>query len=152
MVWVLFNTLIAFMLMEMNVFRALGEVLGLYSNIAIAWMMAVVAVLVINKPLGLSPKGIEFKGAHLYAINPVGGGSPAPASSSSVAAPPGFHLARSSYVTVVYKARVGAPPYTDPLSPGGGVASRFPFGGGARTGGAFSGVWRAHASSLQGAR
>ena len=74
-VWVVFNTLIAFMLMEMNVFKALGEVLGLYSNIAIAWMMAVVADLVINKPLGLSPKGIEFKRAHLYDINPVGVGA-----------------------------------------------------------------------------
>ncbi|HSN79358.1 MAG TPA: hybrid sensor histidine kinase/response regulator, partial [Rhodoferax sp.] len=50
-VWVVFNTLIAFMLMEMNVFAALGDILGLYSNIAIAWMMAVVADLVINKPL-----------------------------------------------------------------------------------------------------
>ena len=37
-VWVVFNTLIAFMLMEMNVFQALGDVLGLYSNIAIAWI------------------------------------------------------------------------------------------------------------------
>ncbi len=63
------------MLMELNVFQALGDVLGLYSNIAIAWMMAVVADLVINKPLGLSPKGIEFKRAHLYDINPVGVGA-----------------------------------------------------------------------------
>ena len=37
--------------------RRSGHVLGLYSNIAIAWMMAVVADLVINKPLGLSPAG-----------------------------------------------------------------------------------------------
>ncbi len=74
-VWVVFNTLIAFMLMEMNVFQALGQVLGLYSNIAIAWIMAVVADLVINKPLGLSPQGIEFKRAHLYDINPVGVGA-----------------------------------------------------------------------------
>jgi signal transduction histidine kinase/purine-cytosine permease-like protein/DNA-binding NarL/FixJ family response regulator len=79
-VWVVFNTLIAFMLMEMNVFQALGQVLGLYSNIAIAWIMAVVADLVINKPLGLSPKGIEFKRAHLYDINPVGVGAMAAAS------------------------------------------------------------------------
>ena len=85
-VWVVFNTLIAFMLMEMNVFQALGDVLGLYSNIAIAWMMAVVADLVINKPLGLSPKGIEFKRAHLYDINPVGVGAMALASGLSVAA------------------------------------------------------------------
>ena len=64
-VWVVFNTLIAFMLMEMNVFQALGDVLGLYSNIAIAWMMAVVADLMINKPMCLSTKGIEFKRANL---------------------------------------------------------------------------------------
>ena len=85
-VWVVFNTLIAFLLMEMNVFKALGDVLGLYSNIAIAWMMAVVADLVINKPLGLSPKGIEFKRAHLYDINPVGVGAMGLASVLGVAA------------------------------------------------------------------
>lgn len=85
-VWVVFNTLIAFMLMEMNVFRAMGEVLGLYSNIAIAWIMAVVADLVVNKPLGLSPKGIEFKRAHLFDINPVGVGAMALASVVSISA------------------------------------------------------------------
>ena len=85
-VWVVFNSLIAFMLMEMDVFQALGDVLGLYSNIAIAWIMAVVADLVINKPLGLSPKGIEFKRAHLYDINPVGVGAMALASLFSIAA------------------------------------------------------------------
>ncbi|MDH4463906.1 MAG: ATP-binding protein [Acidovorax sp.] len=85
-VWVVFNTLIAFMLMEMNVFHAIGEVLGLYSNIAIAWMMAVVADLVINKPLGWSPKGIEFKRAHLYDINPVGVGAMGLASVLSILA------------------------------------------------------------------
>ncbi len=86
-VWVVFNTLIAFMLMEMNVFRALGEVLGLYSNIAIAWIMAVVADLVINKPMGWSPRGIEFKRAHLYDINPVGVGAMVLASVLSVCWP-----------------------------------------------------------------
>nr|WP_157900399.1 ATP-binding protein [Rhodoferax koreense] len=85
-VWVVFNTLIAFMLMEMNVFEALGDVLGLYSNIAIAWMMAVVADLVVNKPLGLSPPGIEFKRAYLYDINPVGVGAMGLASALSVSA------------------------------------------------------------------
>ncbi|WP_414710443.1 hybrid sensor histidine kinase/response regulator [Roseateles sp.] len=85
-VWVVFNTLIAFMLMSMNVFEALGHVLGLYANIAIAWIMAVVADLVINKPLGLSPPGIEFKRAHLYDVNPVGVGAMALASVLSVAA------------------------------------------------------------------
>jgi hypothetical protein len=48
-------SLIALLLMELDVFQALGQVLGLYSNIAISWMAAVVADLVINKPLGLSP-------------------------------------------------------------------------------------------------
>jgi len=85
-VWVVFNTLIAFMLMEMNVFEALGDVLGLYSNIAIAWMMAVVADLVVNKPLGLSPPGIEFKRAYLYDINPVGVGAMGLASALSISA------------------------------------------------------------------
>ncbi|NMM11725.1 MAG: response regulator [Polaromonas sp.] len=90
-VWVVFNTLIAFMLMEMNVFQALGDVLGLYSNIAIAWVMAVVADLVINKPLGLSPPGIEFKRAYLYDINPVGVGAMALASLLSVTAHLGLY-------------------------------------------------------------
>jgi signal transduction histidine kinase/CheY-like chemotaxis protein/purine-cytosine permease-like protein len=85
-VWVVFNALIAFMLMEMNVFEALGDVLGLFANIAIAWMMAVVADLVINKPLGLSPPGIEFKRAHLWDINPVGVGAMALASLLSITA------------------------------------------------------------------
>ncbi|UST54955.1 ATP-binding protein [Comamonadaceae bacterium OTU4NAUVB1] len=85
-VWVVFNALIAFMLMEMNVFEALGDVLGVYANIAIAWMTAVVADLVINKPLGLSPPGIEFKRAHLWDVNPVGVGAMALASGLSITA------------------------------------------------------------------
>ncbi len=85
-VWVVFNTMIALMLMELDVFKALGGVLGLYSNLAISWLMAVVADLVINKPLGLSPPGIEFKRAHLYDINPVGVGAMVAASVLSVTA------------------------------------------------------------------
>lgn len=85
-VWVVFNILIALMLMELNLFQALGRVLGLYSNVAVAWMMVVVADLVINKPLGLSPPGIEFRRAYLYDINPVGVGAMAIASGLSVAA------------------------------------------------------------------
>ena len=85
-VWMVFNTLIALMLMELEVFQAIGGVLGLYSNIAISWIMAVVADLVVNKPLGLSPKGIEFKRAHLYDINPVGVGAMGAASVLSMAA------------------------------------------------------------------
>ena len=85
-VWMVFNTLIALMLMELDVFQALGKVLGLYSNIAISWIMAVVADLVINKPMGWSPKGIEFKRAHLYDINPVGVGAMVIASLVSITA------------------------------------------------------------------
>jgi signal transduction histidine kinase/CheY-like chemotaxis protein/purine-cytosine permease-like protein len=85
-VWMVFNTLIALVLMELDVFQALGKVLGLYANVAISWMMAVVADLVINKPLGLSPPGIEFKRAHLYDVNPVGVGAMGIASLLSVAA------------------------------------------------------------------
>jgi signal transduction histidine kinase/purine-cytosine permease-like protein len=111
-VWVVFNTLIAFMLMEMNVFQALGDVLGLYSNIAIAWVMAVVADLVISKPLGLSPPGIEFKRAHLYDINPVGVGAMALASLLSVTAHLGLYgeMARAfSAVIAMTTAFVAAP-------------------------------------------
>ena len=85
-VWVVFNTVIALVLMELDVFQALGQVLGLYANVAIAWMMAVVADLVVNKPLGLSPPGIEFKRAHLYDVNPVGVGAMGIASVLSVLA------------------------------------------------------------------
>jgi signal transduction histidine kinase/purine-cytosine permease-like protein len=85
-VWVVFNTGIALMLMELDVFQALGHVLGLYANLAISWVMAVVADLVINKPLGLSPKGIEFRRAYLCDINPVGVGAMGIASAVSVAA------------------------------------------------------------------
>lgn len=85
-VWVVFNALIAIMLMELDVFKAIEQVLGLYSNVAIAWITAVVADLVINKPLGLSPKGIEFRRAYLYDINPVGVGAMFLASAVSIAA------------------------------------------------------------------
>lgn len=85
-VWMVFNTAIALMLMELDVFQALGSVLGLYSNIAIAWLVAVVADLVINKPLGLSPAGIEFRRAYLYDINPVGVGAMLIASTLSILA------------------------------------------------------------------
>jgi purine-cytosine permease-like protein len=50
-VWMMFNIGIALMLMEMGVFDAIVKILGLYSNVAIAWIGAVVADLVINKPL-----------------------------------------------------------------------------------------------------
>lgn len=74
-VWLVFNVGIALMLMELGVFEGLEKVLRLYSHVAVAWIGALVADLVINKPLGLSPKGIEFRRAHLYDFNPVGIGA-----------------------------------------------------------------------------
>ncbi len=74
-VWLVFNVTIAFALMALGVFDALEHVLGIYSNVAVAWIGAVVADLVINKPLGLSPAGIEFRRAHLHHVNPVGVGA-----------------------------------------------------------------------------
>jgi len=74
-VWVVFNVVIALLLTELGIFKALETILGLYAQVAIAWVGALVADLVINKPLGLSPKTIEFKRAHLYDVNPVGIGA-----------------------------------------------------------------------------
>src|SRR6185295_8205895 len=70
-VWLVFNVMVALLLMEIGVYKALEQTLALYSNVAIAW----VGALVINKPLGLRPQHIEFKRAHLYDINPVGVGA-----------------------------------------------------------------------------
>jgi len=74
-VWLMFNVAIALLLMELGIYRALEQTLGLFSVVAVAWLGTIVADLAINKPLGLSPPGIEFKRAHLYDINPVGVGS-----------------------------------------------------------------------------
>ncbi|SDS13528.1 ATP-binding protein [Pseudomonas oryzae] len=74
-VWLVFNVGIALMLMELGVVETIEQVLGLYANVAIAWIGAMVADLVINKPLGLSPRLIEFKRAYLHDINPVGVGA-----------------------------------------------------------------------------
>jgi purine-cytosine permease-like protein len=85
-VWIFLNVGISLALMEGGVFGFLNNVLGFYSNVAIAWIGAVTADLVINKPLKLSPSYIEFKRAHLYNFNPVGFGSMLVASAVSIAA------------------------------------------------------------------
>ncbi|HEU4458339.1 MAG TPA: ATP-binding protein [Methylibium sp.] len=85
-VWLVFNVVIAVLLMTLGVFEALERVLGLYSNVAIAWVGALVADLVINKPLGWSPKAIEFRRAYLYDLNPVGLGATGIATALSIAA------------------------------------------------------------------
>ncbi len=74
-VWLIFNIAIALLLMELGIYQAIEHTLVAYSIVAAAWVGALVADLVVNKPLGLSPPGIEFKRAHLYDINPVGIGA-----------------------------------------------------------------------------
>lgn len=74
-VWLIFNVAIALLLMELGIYRLLEETLGVFSIIAMAWLCTISADLFVNKPLGLSPPGIEFKRAHLYDINPVGLGA-----------------------------------------------------------------------------
>ena len=74
-VWLIFNVLIALSMMLLGIFQTLEAVLSIYANVAIGWIGAIVADLVVLKPLGVSPPYIEFKRAHLYNINPVGCGA-----------------------------------------------------------------------------
>ena len=74
-VWLIFNLAIALLLMEIGVYAAIEHILVSYSNVAAAWVGALVADLALNKPLGLSPRVIEFKRAHLFDFNPVGIGA-----------------------------------------------------------------------------
>jgi signal transduction histidine kinase/CheY-like chemotaxis protein len=74
-VWLVFNVVIALLLMELGIYQTLESILTLYSIVAVAWVSTLVADLVVNKPLGYSPAYIEFKRAHLYDINPVGFGA-----------------------------------------------------------------------------
>ncbi len=74
-VWLVFNVLVALLLMVTGIFQAIESILIIYANFAAGWIGALTADLVINKPLGYSPKHIEFKRAYLYDINPVGVGA-----------------------------------------------------------------------------
>ncbi|MEO5661060.1 MAG: ATP-binding protein, partial [Polaromonas sp.] len=66
----------------------------------------------VNKPLGLSPPGIEFKRAHLYDINPVGVGAMALASLLSVTAHLGLYgeLARAFSALIAMVTALAAAP------------------------------------------
>ncbi|WP_267356392.1 MULTISPECIES: ATP-binding protein [unclassified Methylobacterium] len=74
-VWLVFNVAIALLLMELGIDKTIESTLPLYAAVVSAWVGALAADLAVNKPLGLSPPGIEFKRAHLYAVNPVGTGA-----------------------------------------------------------------------------
>src|SRR3546814_6995540 len=50
-VWLVFNVLIALMLMQGGIQNVVERVLALYSNFAVAWFGAVIADLMVNKPL-----------------------------------------------------------------------------------------------------
>jgi signal transduction histidine kinase/CheY-like chemotaxis protein/purine-cytosine permease-like protein len=96
-VWLVFNVAIALLLMELGVYRTFDSVLALYSNLAVSWVGAMVADLVVSKWLGLSPRGIEFKRAHLPDINPVGVGAMAIATTLALVAFSGLfgHVAQA---------------------------------------------------------
>ncbi|OYV39498.1 MAG: hypothetical protein B7Z80_07125 [Rhodospirillales bacterium 20-64-7] len=74
-VWLVFNVVIALLLMELGIYRSIAPILGLYSVLACAWIGAIAADLVLVKGLRFGKFGLEFKRAHLYDINPVGVGA-----------------------------------------------------------------------------
>lgn len=76
-VWLVFNVVMALLLLELGIDRTIADTLALYAIVVSAWVGALASDLAINKPLGLSPPGIEFKRAYLYAVNPVGTGATA---------------------------------------------------------------------------
>jgi signal transduction histidine kinase len=104
-VWLVFNVAIALLLMELGIYGLLEETLGIFSIIAMSWLCAISADLFVNKNLGLSPPGIEFKRAHLYDINPVGCGTMLLSASLALAAHFGafgdLMASLSTYVTLV---------------------------------------------------
>lgn len=85
-VWLVFNVVIALLLSLLGIFETLQAVLSVYSTVAIAWIGALVADLVVLKPAGISPPYIEFKRAHLYDFNPVGCGATLIASAAAIGA------------------------------------------------------------------
>lgn len=89
-VWLVFNVVIALLLMLLGIFETLEAVLTVYSNVAIAWIGALVADLVVLKPVGISPGYPEFKRAYLYNYNPVGCGAMLIASVLSISTYAGF--------------------------------------------------------------
>lgn len=73
MIFVLVNLAFALALMEADMFSFLNNILGFYSNCAIAWVVTVATDIGVNKYLlKLSPLQPEFRRGMLYAVNPVG--------------------------------------------------------------------------------
>ena len=74
-VWLVFNVIIAMLLMTLGVFGALERVLGLYANVAIAWVECAGGGPGHQQTAGPESQGVEFRRAYLYDINPVGLGA-----------------------------------------------------------------------------
>ncbi|MEU5824677.1 allantoin permease [Streptomyces sp. NPDC047803] len=73
LVFVLVNLGFALALMEADMFSFLNDILGFYSNCAIAWIVTVATDIGVNKYLlRISPLRPEFRRGMLYAVNPVG--------------------------------------------------------------------------------
>jgi len=85
-VWLVFNVVIALLLTLLGIFSTLEAVLSVYANVVIAWLGALVADLVVLKPLGVSPRHVEFRRAYLHAFNPVGCGAMLIASLAGISA------------------------------------------------------------------
>ncbi len=73
LVFLVFNVVIAIVLMEADMFSFLNNLLNFYANCGIAWIVAVASDIAINKYLlKISPKVPEFRRGMLYDVNPVG--------------------------------------------------------------------------------
>ena len=71
-VWLVFNVIIALILMELGIYRALEAILGVFAIVALSWLTCIAVDLSVNMKMGLRPREMEFKRAYLYDINPVG--------------------------------------------------------------------------------
>jgi len=83
-VWLIFNVMIALLVMQFGLTFTLESIIGLYANMAVAWIAAIFADLVVLKPLRISPPYNEFKRGYIYNFNPVGLGAMTLASGVSI--------------------------------------------------------------------
>jgi len=72
---VILTSVLGTALMFGGIFAHLTAVLTFEGVFVMAWVMAVVADITINKPLGLSPRNFLYKRAHTNKFNPVGVGA-----------------------------------------------------------------------------
>ncbi len=70
--WVIFNITIACFLMFCDIYKISTTILSIYAVLAVSWCATLSADFLVNRPLGLAPKKVEFKRSNLYDVNPVG--------------------------------------------------------------------------------